>query len=238
MRADPVPQVLSGGGFGEGVAAGAQHRDEHGRRVHVAALRVVNGDRGPGVIHEHLLAGAMLLPQHQVEFPQPPPVEIAEAAIGIAVRVALTSLLPDQLQGKVLVGLQVLVDLLPIRLRVFAPDGENGPLRKQRLLDLLVAPVLRQRPCHASRFGGGHVLMDGALGNGTTAGDLMLAQSEGAEPQNFLQLAHGQPLLWQLGVSTYQWNPAATATLRFVPISCRSAFRTTTVRPIGFSSEH
>jgi hypothetical protein len=40
--------------------------------------------------------------------------------------------------------------------------------------------------------------VDGALGNGTTAGDLMLAQSKGMEPQNFLQLAHGQPLLWQL----------------------------------------
>jgi hypothetical protein len=34
------------------------------------------------------------------------------------------------------------------------------------------------------------------------------------EPQNFLQLAHGQPLLWQLGVSTYQWSPVATAALR------------------------
>jgi hypothetical protein len=30
------------------------------------------------------------------------------------------------------------------------------------------------------------------------------------EPQNFLQLAHGQPLLWQLGFSTYQWSPSAT----------------------------
>jgi len=55
--------------------------------------------------------------------------------------------------------------------------------------------------------------MDSALGNGTTAGDLMLAQSEGMEPQNFLQLAH-EPLLWQLGVSTYQWSPVATAALR------------------------
>jgi hypothetical protein len=24
-------------------------------------------NRGPGVIHEHLLAGAMILPQHQIE---------------------------------------------------------------------------------------------------------------------------------------------------------------------------
>jgi hypothetical protein len=57
--------------------------------------------------------------------------------------------------------------------------------------------------------------MDGALRNGTTAGDLMLAQSEGMEPQNFFQLAHGQPLLWQLGFSTYQWSTSvATAALR------------------------
>jgi hypothetical protein len=56
--------------------------------------------------------------------------------------------------------------------------------------------------------------MDGTLRDGTTAGDLVLAQSEGMEPQNFLQLAHGQPLLWQLGVSTYQWSPIATAALR------------------------
>ena len=48
--------------------------------------------------------------------------------------------------------------------------------------------------------------MDGALGDGATAGDLVLAQSEGLEPQNFFQLAHRQPLLWQLGVSTYQWR--------------------------------
>jgi hypothetical protein len=56
--------------------------------------------------------------------------------------------------------------------------------------------------------------MDGALGNGATAGDLVLAQSEGMEPQNFLQLAHGQPLPWQLGVSTSQWSPVTTAALR------------------------
>jgi hypothetical protein len=57
--------------------------------------------------------------------------------------------------------------------------------------------------------------MDSALGNRTTAGDLMLAQSEGMEPQNLFQLAHGQPSLWQLGYSTFQWSPSATtATLR------------------------
>jgi hypothetical protein len=94
------------------------------------------------------------------------------------------------------------------------PNGRSGTLRKQRPLDLLIIPVVRQRPFDAGRFRGGHVFMDRALGNRTTAGYLMLAQSEGMEPQNFLQLAHGQPLLWQLGVSTFQWSPVATATLR------------------------
>src|ERR1019366_7337832 len=141
----------------------------------------------------------MLLPQYQVELLQPSPVEIAEAAIGIALRVDLASFLPDQLQGQVLVRLELLVNLRPVWLRMLAPNGERRPLRKQRLLDLLVTPVLGQRPVHARRLRGGQILMDGALRKGTTTGDLMLAQSEGMEPQNFLQLAHGQPLLWQLG---------------------------------------
>src|ERR1019366_8469742 len=125
--------------------------------------RVVNRNRSPGVIDEHLLASAMLLPQHQDEFLQPPPVQIAEPAVAIAFRVTLPSLLPDQLQGQVLVRLQFLLNLGPVRLRMFAPNGGTGPLRKQRLFDLPVVPVLRQRPLHASRLGGGYVLMDGAL---------------------------------------------------------------------------
>jgi len=42
------------------------------------------------------------------------------------------------MQRQVLVRLQVLVDPGPIRLRMFPPNGGGGPLRKQRLLDLLV----------------------------------------------------------------------------------------------------
>src|ERR1019366_1295837 len=65
----------------------------------------------------------------------------------------------------------------------------------------------------------------------------MLAHSEGMEPQNFLQLAHGQPFLWQWGFSTYQWSPPPRLPCAAIPIRCRSVFRTTTVIPIGFASE-
>src|SRR5206468_3610115 len=40
------------------------------------------------------------------------------------------------------------------------------------------------------------------------------------------------------GETYFKWSPAATATLRAIPIRCRSLFRTTTVKLIGFSSEH
>src|SRR5450755_4197599 len=121
---------------------------------------------------------------------------------------------------------------------MFSPNRGNRPLRKQRTLDLLVIPVLRRRPLHGGRLRGRQILMDGALRDGATAGDLVLAQSEGMEPQNFLQLAHRQPLLWQLGVSTYQWSPAPRLPCAAVPIRCRSPFRTTTVKLIAIGSEH
>src|SRR5580658_3177622 len=97
---------------------------------------------------------------------------------------------------------------------MFPPYRRRGPLWKQCPFDLLVIPVFRRRPLYSGRLRGRQVLMDSALRDGATAGDLVLAQSEGMEPQNFLQFAHGQPLLWQRGVSTIQWSPVATAALR------------------------
>src|SRR5450759_859818 len=121
----------------------------------------MNRNGGPGVIHEHLLAGAMLLAQHQVEFLQPPPVEIAEAAVAVAVGVALAALLSYQLQGQVLVRLHLLVDLRPVPLWMFTPNGRRGPLRKQPAFYLPVIPVLRLRPLHAGRLRSWQVLMNG-----------------------------------------------------------------------------
>jgi hypothetical protein len=42
MRTGPIPQVLSGGGLREGVAAGAQHRHENGGGLDLAGLGIVN----------------------------------------------------------------------------------------------------------------------------------------------------------------------------------------------------
>jgi hypothetical protein len=81
MGADPVPQILPGRSFREGIAASAQHAHEYGVGVHFTARRLVNRNRGSGVIDEHLLASAVLLPQNQVQLFQPSPVEFTEPAI-------------------------------------------------------------------------------------------------------------------------------------------------------------
>jgi len=51
---------------------------------------------------------------------------------------------------------------------MLAPNGEGGSLRKQSVLDLLV-PSFPAAATSRRRLRGGHVLVDGALGNGTTA---------------------------------------------------------------------
>jgi len=54
--------------------------------------------------------------------------------------------------------------------------------------------------------------MDGTLRDGTTAGDLMLAHSQGMQPQDFFQLAHDQPLLGQLVFSSSHWSQSPLLT--------------------------
>jgi hypothetical protein len=94
--------------------------------------------------------------------------------------------------------------------------------------------------------------MHGALRDRTTADNLMLAQSERMEPQNFLQLAHGQPLLWQResphsivlssGRKSHPASKKAGSSRHGCP-ALRSNLMPITIpnysrKPIGFSSEY
>ena len=70
--------------------------------------------------------------------------------------------------------------------------------------------------------------MDSALGDQTTAGDLLLFEPERMESENFFEFAHAEPRLWQSGSSTSEWKPApaqlAERSLmdRFLPADWRS----------------
>jgi hypothetical protein len=56
------------------------------------------------VVHEQLLARAMLLAQNDILFVQPVAVELAIPTVAIPFGLNLVILLPQQLQGDVLVG--------------------------------------------------------------------------------------------------------------------------------------
>jgi hypothetical protein len=121
MGPDPVGETLTPGGFGIGVIAGAEHRDEDGGGAHFAGGRVVNRDRVAGVVDEEFLAGAMLVAKHNVLSLEPTAVQAAVPAIAVAVGLVLAVFLPEQLQREVLVGLQLSPDLGVVWVAGLAP---------------------------------------------------------------------------------------------------------------------
>jgi hypothetical protein len=61
MRSDPGGQILGGGGFSEGIAAGSEGGDKDLSLGDLTRCRINDGDCLAGIIHEELLAGPVLL---------------------------------------------------------------------------------------------------------------------------------------------------------------------------------
>lgn len=142
VGADPVRQAACPGGLGIGVVTGAQHGDEDVGGARLAGGGVDDGDLVAGVIDEDFFAGAVVLAQDHVEVPRPGAVLLAEPAVAWAVGVLLDELLPEQLQGDVLVGLQFLVDFREVRLG-FGRLRAAGRRREQTLRELRFVERLR-----------------------------------------------------------------------------------------------
>ena len=71
-------------GFGIGIVAAAQNSDKDESRMIRSALRVMDGNRIPGVIDEELFASLVLVAEHHVQTTAPAMVEFAEAAVAEA----------------------------------------------------------------------------------------------------------------------------------------------------------
>ena len=61
MRSDPGEQILGGGGFNEGIAAGSEGGDQDLSVGDLTHCRINDRNRLTGMIHEKLLAGPVLL---------------------------------------------------------------------------------------------------------------------------------------------------------------------------------
>jgi hypothetical protein len=199
MATDPVRHFLARCGVCERVAAGTQHRHKQRGWLAIASLAVVNRYARASPIDERLFARTVLLPKDNVLLPSPDLVELTKPAVAVAGGMSLAILLPEQLQGEVLVGLKLLMDRRPIRHcpdRLRLPPGPGG---KQLLLQLPVVNLDRQRPAQTRSLSAFQVSMDGRLCDVAAARDLLLGEPQTeAQPENFLDLTDGQPPGWQI----------------------------------------
>src|SRR5579863_4826595 len=83
----------------------SMHCDKERCRRHIAGSVVMNRDGGAGPVDEHLLAGSVVLPEHDILISAPSPVKFAKTAVAVAVRMRLAILLPQELQSDMFVGL-------------------------------------------------------------------------------------------------------------------------------------
>ena len=93
----------------------------------------------------------MLLAQHDILISTPALIQLAEATVAVPVRLRFAVFLPDQLQGQVLVRLQLPTDLGKVRQ---GPCGLAGPpdcRPEQQLFQPVVIQIFRQRPAQPSR---------------------------------------------------------------------------------------
>ena len=204
----PAGQILTSGGLDEGVAAGAEDGDEQGRlEIDFAGFGIVDRNLVAGVVNEQLLSTAVFLPKNHVELTFPVAVQLTKARITIPSLMILAIFFPHQLERQIAVGLQLPPNGIEVRPGRFLPHHRWTGSAGHNFFQPPVVPVRRQRPTHTGGRRGFQILVDGALGDHTTAGNLLLFEPERMESENFFQFAQAEPHLWQLGSSTSQWKP-------------------------------
>ena len=146
----PVRQRLCPARLGVGVAGGAHHGDEDLRRSDLASVCVVQLDSLPGIIDEHAFAGGVGLPHRRRQPAPPAAVELAPAAITVAVGRRLLVLLPQQHQGDAGTA-QLMMDVRPIRLGLAPHAALTAGAGVEHRLQHPVAQRCRQRPAQRRR---------------------------------------------------------------------------------------
>jgi hypothetical protein len=187
VRPQPRFHLLVARGLSPGVGARAQRGHKQLRWPCLAGVTVVHRNRRARPVHEHLLAGFVLLPQHHVKLRAPALVQLAEPRVAIAVRAGLPVFLPQQLQRHILTAAQLLVDRGEVwqgARRILLGDGWF-PAREQRRVYSCFIPILGQRPTQARRLGALQVLVNCADADRAASPDLLVAQFEfESEAQN------------------------------------------------------
>ncbi|PYR98478.1 MAG: hypothetical protein DMG12_22790 [Acidobacteria bacterium] len=141
-------------------------------------LGVDDRDRVSRIIDEQLFSGTVLLPQDQVQLVGPLLIQPTEPAVLVTIGIGLLVLLPNQLQGDMLVPVEIFMDGGPTRSRprLASPRRHGGkqPLFQTRFVQAVWQGPLTQ-PC---RFGPVQVIGDRTVVDRATAGNLPVGKPE------------------------------------------------------------
>ena len=144
MGADPVGQALGPGRLGVAHARRSQGGDEDLDLADLAGQGIDHLGRGAGVIDEQLLAGNMGLAHGGIELALPGPVEVAEAAVAVALAMDRAVFLPQE-RKRHAGSLEFQVQDRPVRRRPAVPRVRYRWWEKPPF-QILVAQAHRQGP--------------------------------------------------------------------------------------------
>ena len=152
-------------------------------------MRSQIGMVSPGKAGEQLLPGPVGLAHDDVHLAGPGPVQVAELAVAVPVRVLLPVLQPQQLQGDVLAP-QLPVHIGPLRQRAGRRGRRDG--RIQQPLQPAIVQALGQRPAQACQHRPRHIVRNGGQRDTGRRAHLAPAQTPAeGQPENFTNISHG-----------------------------------------------
>src|ERR1700730_1754294 len=178
VRTDPGTQLLIASRFRLGVGTRSQHHHEQGGLPDLSRVRILYRDLRPAPVDKPLLAPLVLLAKNYILLPPPLPIQVAEPAVAIPLRVLFPVIFPSQLQGQMGMLLELFVEGWKIREGMLAGLFYRKRLTKHGFFNPLLVPALRQRPLHPRSGRLLQIVMDGTLADRTGSGDLPLPQPQ------------------------------------------------------------
>jgi hypothetical protein len=197
VGADPIAKRLRPGRLDVAEARGAHDRDEDLRLTHLASQPVDDHrHRVASVIDEQLVATHVGLAHRDRELAFPDSVQLAEAGVAVALRIARDVLVPQDRQCDVL-AFELAMDSRPVRLDLTPVTLLRAGIGEQPRLECGVGHVLGHRPAQPGSLEAFDCRADRRRGHSNPTGDLTgrYATNE-LQPKHFAHVAHGRSLCW------------------------------------------
>jgi hypothetical protein len=178
-----------------GEARGAHDRDEDLRLAYLAGQPVDDHrHRVARVIDEQLVAAHVGLAHRDRELAFPDSVQLAEAGVAVALRIARDVLVPEDRQRDVL-ALELAMDARPVGLQLTPVALLRAGIREQLRLERGIAQLLGRRPAQPGSLEASDCRADCRCRHSNPAGDLTRRYATNElQPKHFAHVAHGRSL--------------------------------------------